>query len=173
MTARPVVTAGVLLGIGMGGFADGILLHQILQLHNMLSAVVPKTTLVAAEINMFWDGLFHALTWGVTLLGLVKLWSAGRQRQVFWSGRALAGSMVLGWGLFNLVEGVLDHHVLQVHHVVERLGLSAFDWAFLGIGGVGLILVGWGVVRSAVAEAPRLSDERAAPWPSAPAGRTR
>jgi uncharacterized membrane protein len=149
--ARPLVTAGLLLGIGMGGFADGILLHQILQVHNMLSAVRPKVTLVDAEVNMFWDGLFHALTWVMTLAGIVKLWRAGRDREACWSGKALAGSMILGWGLFNLVEGVIDHLVLGIHHVVERLGLSAYDWAFLGLGGVALIAIGWAVVRSAIA----------------------
>jgi uncharacterized membrane protein len=39
---RPLVAAGALLGIGLGGFVDGILFHQILQLHNMLSNWVPR-----------------------------------------------------------------------------------------------------------------------------------
>jgi uncharacterized membrane protein len=149
MNSRHVIAAGLLLGIGMGGFADGILLHQILQVHNMLSAVRPKTTLIDAEVNMFWDGLFHAFTWVVTLLGLIKLWKAGRSRTTYWSGRALAGAMILGWGLFNLVEGIIDHHVLGIHHVIERLGPSMFDWAFLGVGGVGFMLIGWLLIRAA------------------------
>lgn len=35
-TARhaPIISAGILLGTGLGGFIDGILLHQILQWHN-------------------------------------------------------------------------------------------------------------------------------------------
>jgi uncharacterized membrane protein len=63
---RPLIAAGTLLGVGMGGFVDGILFHQILQLHNMLSAKYPRagvavaTALVNVEVNMFWDGLFHA-----------------------------------------------------------------------------------------------------------------
>jgi uncharacterized membrane protein len=153
MNSRPLLTAGVLLGIGLGGFADGITLHQILQVHNMLSAVRPKLTLVDAEVNMFWDGLFHAMTWVFTLVGVVKLWSAGRDRDAFWSGRALAGSMMVGWGLFNLVEGIIDHHLLGIHHVVERLGLSAFDWAFVGVGGLGFMAFGWWLVRSAQGQA--------------------
>ena len=63
MSAHPVrraVAAGMLLGIGMGGFVDGILFHQILQLHNMLSNRVLRDSLVHEQINMFWDGLFHA-----------------------------------------------------------------------------------------------------------------
>jgi uncharacterized membrane protein len=141
------LTAGLLLGIGMGGFADGILLHQILQVHSMLSGVRPKVTLADAEINMFWDGLFHALTWVVTAIGIRKLWTAGREGAL-WSGRLLLGAMILGWGLFNLVEGIIDHHLLGVHHVVERLGLSVYDWSFLAFGGVGLTVVGWMMVKS-------------------------
>jgi len=38
MDRRPLIIAGLLLGIDLGGFADGILFHQILQIHNMLSA---------------------------------------------------------------------------------------------------------------------------------------
>jgi len=26
---------------------------------------------------------------------------------------------IIGWGLFNLVEGVVDHHILTIHHVRE------------------------------------------------------
>jgi uncharacterized membrane protein len=143
----PLVAAGVLLGIGLGGFLDGILFHQILQLHNMLSAVRPKTTLVNMEINMFWDGLFHALTWTMTALGLGMLWAAVRREDVPLSTRAFVGSMVLGWGLFNLVEGIIDHHLLNLHHVVERLGVSVYDYAFLG-SGVLFILLGWRLIRA-------------------------
>jgi uncharacterized membrane protein len=31
------ITGGVLLGLGLGGFVDGIVLHQILQWHHMLT----------------------------------------------------------------------------------------------------------------------------------------
>ena len=147
MNRRPLIAAGTLLGIGMGGFVDGILFHQILQVHNMLSAKYPPTTLVNVEINMVWDGLFHALTWTMTALGLALLWRAGQRTDVPWSTRTFLGSMVLGWGLFNLVEGIIDHHLLNIHHVVERLGVSIWDFAFLG-SGVVFIVGGWMLIRS-------------------------
>ena len=146
---RPLISAGMLLGIGMGGFVDGIVLHQMLQVHNMLSARRPKDSIVNMEINMFWDGLFHAFTWMMTALGLWLLWKAVRRRDVPLSGKTLFGAMVFGWGLFNLVEGIIDHHVLHLHHVVERLGVSIWDWLFLGIGGVGFIIVGTALIRAA------------------------
>ena len=35
--------AGIVLGLGLGGFVDGIALHQIMQWHNMGSAVTERT----------------------------------------------------------------------------------------------------------------------------------
>jgi len=55
----------------------------------------------------------------------------------------LAGQMILGWGLFNLVEGVIDHHLLNIHHVRDMpLHVPAYDWVFLAVGGVGFSLIG-------------------------------
>ena len=153
---RPLIAAGLLLGIGMGGFVDGIVFHQILQTHNMLSAKRPPTSVVNLEVNMVWDGLFHAFTWLMTALGLVLLFRAGRRADVPWSGRLLLGAMIAGWGLFNLVEGVIDHHVLHLHHVVERLGLSVWDWLFLA-SGVVFMLIGWLMIRSGSRQATALA----------------
>jgi uncharacterized membrane protein len=145
---KPLVIAGTFLGIGMGGFFDGILLHQILQTHNMLSARLPKTSIANMEVNMFWDGLFHALTWTMTAIGLALLWRASRRAEVLWSGKVFVGALFLGWGLFNLVEGIIDHHILHLHHVVERLGVSLYDYAFLA-SGVIFIAGGLLAIRSA------------------------
>jgi uncharacterized membrane protein len=85
---RPLTAAGTALGIGMGGFVDGIVLHQLLQVHNMLSAkyptrgIPPEQLVINLQINMFWDGLFHVLTWVMTAVGLALLWHAVRQRHV-------------------------------------------------------------------------------------------
>jgi uncharacterized membrane protein len=148
--SNPLQTAGIVLGIGMGGFLDGIVAHQLLQIHNMLSARIPVNTLINAEINMFWDGLFHALTWTTTLIGIYLLWRAGSQREAPWSGKVLVGAMFFGWGLFNFVEGIVDHYVLQVHHLVERWGLSSMDAVFVA-SGVVFMLGGRMVMRRAAA----------------------
>ena len=137
-----VVTAGFVVGFGLGGFIDGIVLHQIMQWHNMGSAVMPPVTMHAMKLNMLWDGLFHAATWVVTFAGVWMLW-ADRQASAA-SPRTLAGQMLLGWGVFNLVEGVIDHHLLQLHHVRDLPShVPAYDWAFLAIGGVAFIALGW------------------------------
>ena len=152
LTKQPLIAAGTLLGMGMGGFVDGILFHQLLQTHNMLSAKYPKTgvdpqtAVVNIEINMFWDGMFHAFTWIITAVGLALLWGVVLRRDVPLSTRTLLGSLALGWGLFNLVEGVINHHLLHLHHVVESDGHLVFDLAFLGSGLV-LIVLGWVLIR--------------------------
>jgi uncharacterized membrane protein len=144
----PLLRAGLLLGIGLGGFVDGIVLHQILQWHNMLSSVVPPVDLVAMKVNMIWDGLFHALTWCTTVAGLVVLFRAGARRDTAWSGRVLVGAMLGGWGLFNLVEGVIDHQILGLHHVHPGRDQLAWDLGFLA-SGVLLMAVGALLVRRA------------------------
>ncbi len=131
----------------MGGFVDGIVFHQILQIHNMLSAKIPPTSLVNVETTMVWDGLFHALTWIMTAIGIAMLWKAGKQRDIAWSGSTFIGAVIFGWGVFNVVEGVLDHHILNLHHVVERLGTSIFDYLFL-CWGVLFLALGWRIIHS-------------------------
>ncbi len=148
-TRKPLIAAGLLLGAGLGGFFDGILLHQILQWHNMLSARIPPNDLVSAKINMAFDGYFHAGVWVVTLIGLGMLWSAGKRRDVPWSGRTLLGSMLLGHGLFNLIEGIIDHQLLGIHHVYEYTDNTLpWDLGFLLLGGVLLSLLGWLLIQA-------------------------
>jgi uncharacterized membrane protein len=62
MRARPPLLPGLLLGIGLGGFIDGILLHQVLQWHHMLSdeGCCPATSVAGLEDNTVADGFF---TW--------------------------------------------------------------------------------------------------------------
>ncbi len=147
MNSKPLIAAGTLLGIGMGGFVDGILFHQILQLHSMLSAKMPQDVLLNVKISMVWDGLFHTLTWVTTAVGIALLWHAGKVRNEVWSGQILSGAIILGWGIFNFVEGIIDHHILGIHHVVELKGLSIYDYIFLA-SGVLFIIFGWMTIKA-------------------------
>jgi uncharacterized membrane protein len=165
----PLASAGLVLGVGLGGFFDGILLHQILQWHNMLSAVVPPTDLVTMKYNMVWDGIFHAAVWTACCVGIGLLFRAGRRRDVAWSGRVLAGSLVAGWGLFNLVEGTIDHHLLGLHHVHPGDGQLAWDAGFVLIGGAGFLLLGYAIARARSGR-PGRAPRAAGRWSRAAAG---
>ena len=141
---------GILLGIGLGGFVDGIVLHQILQWHHMLTSrgAHPANTVAGLETNTLWDGLFHAATWVAVAAGLYLLWRrlAGRTQGPI-RARAFLGWMLFGWGLFNLVEGIVDHHVLSIHHVREGSNELAWDLAFLTLGAL-LLIGGWLLARA-------------------------
>ncbi len=140
---------GLVLGLGLGGFADGIALHQIAQWHNMGSAVLPPTTMEAMKRNMAWDGWFHVATLVLTVTGIYLLLRDARRGMRLPGAGAFTGQLLLGWGVFNLVEGIVDHHLLDIHHVRDvPAHVPAYDWVFLLVGGVGLIVVGWLMSRS-------------------------
>lgn len=143
----PLVAAGVFLGLGLGGFFDGILLHQILQWHHMLSSVRPPTTVPELELNMVGDGLFEAGTWVMTIVGVILLWRAGKREDVPWSSQAFFGSILVGAGLFNLVEGLIDHQILGIHHVKSGPNELTWDVGFLVVGAI-LAIVGWLLIRA-------------------------
>ena len=117
------IAPGILLGIGFGGFLDGIVLHQILQWHHMVSAegCCPASSLAGLEDNTLADGIFHAVTWLVALAGslvAVKAWRDGRLGPPW---LAHAGALLAGWGVFNLLDS-LNHFVLGLHHIRDDLG---------------------------------------------------
>ncbi|HEY0066532.1 MAG TPA: DUF2243 domain-containing protein [Flavisolibacter sp.] len=143
----PLTTAAMVLGIGLGGFVDGIVLHQVLQWHEMISNRLPPNTLVNKSVNMFWDGIFHAFTLIVTLIGVILLWKLLKRNDVDRSGRLLAGGMLIGWAVFNIVEGIIDHHLLKLHNVREiTASQDLWNYGFLGFSVV-MWIVGGAMVR--------------------------
>jgi uncharacterized membrane protein len=140
----------LLMGLGFGGFVDGIVLHQILQWHHMLTATGdhPADTVAGLETNTLADGLFHMGTWVLVFVGTlltVRAWQAGRLAPPW---RTHAGLLLAGWGLFNLVEGVVDHHLLGLHNVRDDVAEPLWwNVGFLALGAV-LVLAGAALVRS-------------------------
>lgn len=145
-TGRGTVLPSVLLGVGLGGFADGIVLHQVLQWHHMVSdqACCPTSTVEGLEHNTLADGLFHAATWLVTLAGSLAVVRAWRRGDLAPAWRAHVGALLVGWGLFNLADTV--NHVLGFHHVRDDLG-GPVGWD-VGFFVFALALVGAGAALS-------------------------
>lgn len=144
----PAWRGGLLLGLGVGGFVDGIALHMIAHWHQMGSAVLRPDTLDAMRRNMAWDGWFHALCLLLVLAGAYALVADARRGRAVPSARGLTGQLLVGAGTFNLVEGVIDHHLLGLHHVRDLpVHVPLLDWLFLAVGGVGLVALGWAIAR--------------------------
>ena len=138
--------SGALLGFALGGFFDGILLHQVLQWHHMVtSAGYPPDTVPNLKFNTLLDGLFHSITYISVAMGLVILWRAGRTAHTEWSGKKLMGTILMGFGSFNLVEGIIDHQILGIHHVNETILRE--QWMYWDIGflvwGAAMLVGGW------------------------------
>jgi uncharacterized membrane protein len=159
MIRSKLFAASLLLGAGLGGFFDGIVFHQIAQWHGMLSASVPPHDMASMRHNMRADGWFHAAMWLVTLTGMFLLWNALQEREPAPPTRRFVGGLLLGWGWFNLAEGIVDHHLLELHHVRDLpTHLPAYDWMFLLLGGIGLIGLGWWLRHSR--PAPHAAERR-------------
>ena len=143
------------MGLGLGGFVDGIVLHQMLQWHHLLTdAGEPPNTVAGLEANTLADGFFHLATWflvAAAMLLTVRAWQRGELAPPW---RMHIGLLLAGWGAFNLVEGLIDHQLLGIHHVRDDLGGPVgWDLAFLAFGAI-LLLGGIVAYRSAESDAP-------------------
>jgi uncharacterized membrane protein len=136
--------AGIVLGVGLGGLVDSFLLHMILQWHHMLSNIIPADSLENMHRLMRADGMFDAACFLIILTGVLLLRNAGVRRDlVVPSFVPFAGQMIFGWGLFNTVEGIVDHHLLRIHYVRQVPEYAVYNWTFLGVAGVGFLILGW------------------------------
>ena len=145
------VAAGIFLGVGLGGFFDGIVLHQILQWHHMLSSAgYPPDSVENLQLNTFFDGLFHAATYLFVVFGLIALWRTAHRTHLWWSWKPFLGTMLIGFGLFNLIEGVVNHHMLGVHHVNETVARQYWPYWDVGflVWGALMLATGWALYRA-------------------------
>lgn len=142
--------AGIVLGVGLGGLFDGIVFHQLLQWHHMVSGWRAPETMENMALNTLWDGLFHVLAYAFVVAGLLMLWRVARRPHFSWSGSRFIGTFLIGWGGFNIVEGLVDHIILGVHHVNERVPASQWaywDWGFI-VWGVAFVVGGWALAAN-------------------------
>ncbi|MFP5311372.1 MAG: DUF2243 domain-containing protein [Actinomycetes bacterium] len=150
--ARAAVAPAFLLGMGLGGFVDGIVLHQLLQWHHMLTHTEAGNarTLAGLDLNTLADGVFHGGMWVLVATAAILALRARRNGTLSPSWTFHLGLVLLGWGVFNVVEGLVDHQLLGIHHVRDDLGGPlAWDLGFLALSVV-LAAAGWLLYRRAV-----------------------
>ncbi len=144
MRSSPSRLWGILLGVALGGFFDGILLHQILQWHHLLSLVADPADL---RFQILWDGYFHALMYVIAAAGLAGLWRAQRRRGVA-GGRSIAGTLLVGFGLWHVADALLSHWLLGLHRVKQDSDTPLlWDIAWLVVFGMVPLIVGLGLLR--------------------------
>lgn len=139
----PLSITSIILGIGIGGFIDGIFFHQILQWHGMFTNVLPATTVIGKSVNMFWDGIFHLLALIAVIIGVISLTRLLKQKNINPSTNLVFGGFLAGWGLFNTVEGLVHHHILKFHNVKEySTNPELWNYGFLA-SGIVLMVIGF------------------------------
>lgn len=141
---RSLGWAGFLLGVGMGGFFDGILLHQVLQWHHLLS-LVPGEPYRDIKVQILADGLFHMLMYLIAAIGLWKLWKVRAAAAT--GDRLLLASAALGFGVWNIIDAAVFHWILEIHHI--RLDTNPLFWDLLWffVFGVAFVALAWWLRR--------------------------
>ena len=143
---RPLLVAGIVLGLGQAGFFDGIVIHQLLQWHHMFTNVETDRTVAGLELNTLGDGLFHLFDYLLTLTGIGLLWRVTIREDISHSTATFVGALLIGAGLFDFIEGLIDHQILGIHHVKPGPHEFAWDMGFLALG-ISLIMLGWFIIE--------------------------
>ena len=140
---RSLLVGGTVVGFGFGAVLDVAVFHHVLQTHHLLSNYRDPGTLAGLQWNVFWDGVFSLAMLAVTVVGAAVVWRAVNRAREPLSTTRLVGAVLVGAGLFNLFDGVVDHYVLSLHHVVH--GTSHWDphWVLASVlllaGGVAIL----------------------------------
>lgn len=150
--------AGYLLGFALGGFFDGILLHQILQWHHLLSGV-PGETFRDIRVQIVADGVFHLLMYIIALIGLVMLWQSRASLTRSNEDRVLVGNALIGFGVWHIMDALLFHWTLGLHHIrMDSENWLLWDILWVVVFGVAFVVSGWRLryrARTSIQSRPR------------------
>jgi uncharacterized membrane protein len=134
------VWTGVLIGVGVAGFIDETLFHQLLHWHHFYD----KGSATAGLVS---DGFFHAGSWLCIVAGLFLFADLQRrhnvQRSALWAGGCL------GWGGFQLYDGLIQHKVLGLHQIRYVADVLPYDLVWNTAGVLGLLIGGYLLARPA------------------------
>ena len=145
MQSKAFIIWGVVLGVALGGFFDGILLHQILQWHHLLSLVPQVSDL---RMQVLWDGWFHALMYVLALAGLWGLWHTRHAVAGQRAGRRLLAALLVGIGLWHVADSLLSHWLLGIHRIrVDSPNPLLWDLIWFAAFGLVPLALGWLLLR--------------------------
>ena len=129
--------AGIFFCLGAIAFIDETVFHQLLHWHHFYD----KSTLAVGLIS---DGLFHAFSWFATVASLFIVAHLRKLRA--WDKRRWIGAAVLGAGVFQLYDGIIQHKIFRLHQIRYDVEIFYYDlvWNVLAIF---MILIGWGLLK--------------------------
>ena len=129
--------AGIFFGLGAIAFIDETVFHQLLHWHHFYD----KSTLAVGLIS---DGLFHAFSWFATVASLFIVAHLRKLRA--WDKRRWIGAAILGAGVFQLYDGIIQHKIFRLHQIRYDVEIFYYDlvWNVLAIF---MILIGWGLLK--------------------------
>jgi len=144
---RRLAWAGGIIGFALGGFFDGILLHQVLQWHHLFS-LVPGETWRDIRMQILMDGWFHVLHYWIACVGLWLLWNARSDFSGARGDRMLLAAALLGFSVWQFIDIVLFHWILVIHRIrVDAPNPLAYDLGWLIAFGVTTLCAAWWVWR--------------------------
>jgi uncharacterized membrane protein len=152
---RKSTASAILIGIGLAGLIDIIIFHAILQWHHTSSHIIIPNTIESLQMNLLHDGLFLSFSLIITIAGVVLLWhasSSNNKNSLLSNKRSFIGLALIGFGGFNTIEGIINHLVLEMHHVIDVANPLAFDLTFLVVGGLAFLAAGGLLLRSRKAQ---------------------
>jgi len=132
----------VVIGIGFGMFTDGIVFHQVIQWHRLISSTAyVDDTVAGLDAANLADGLFHLAALIITVVGVALLWRAQElsDRRRPWG--ELVGGVLVGAGGFNIFDGLVNHLLLDLHHLHEGTYELTSDLVYIAVS-AGLVALG-------------------------------
>jgi uncharacterized membrane protein len=118
LAGGPSMWSGALIGVGIAGFVDETVFHQLLHWHHFYDRSTPAAGLVS-------DGLFHAFSW-FAIVGELFWFADLRRRGTWWNLRWWAG-LCLGLGGFQLYDGTVQHKLLDLHQIRYQVVIWPYD----------------------------------------------
>jgi uncharacterized membrane protein len=149
---RSLLLWGGVLGFGLGALIDVFVFHLIFQTHHLLSGFYDPLTYDGLRTNVMFDGLFSMGMLVITGVGMAMLWRTANGASRRLSSLVVVGAALVGAGVFNVFDGVVNHYLLDLHDVIH--GTEAYNphWVV-----VSLLMLGAGLAVL------RMADRRGGP----------
>ena len=107
------IAGAFILGFALSAFFDGILLHQVLQWHHLLS-LVQGEAFRDMRVQILADGIFHLASYFLAAAGTLLLW---RSRRTASPDRIILAWAIFGFAAWQFVDVIVVHWAIGLHRV--------------------------------------------------------